>query len=56
MVKCNIGRYWPCRYIFIIITAIIIVPLIYKLDYSLNGTRIKFVNIYNISYRLLPIS
>jgi len=40
----------------LLLLAIIIIPLIYKLDYFLNSAGIELVNIYNVSRRLLPVS
>ena len=49
-------RFYIYNIRFLLLFAIVIVSLIYKLYYSLTSTRIKLINIYGVSCCLLPIS
>jgi len=49
-------RFYTCNIGSLLLLAIIIISLIHKLNYSLNGAGIELVNIYNVSCHLLPVS
>ena len=48
--------FYTCNIKSLLFFTIIIVPFVYKLNYTPNNAKIKFVNIYNINRRLLPVS
>ena len=51
-----VERFHTCNIGSLFFPAIVIVPLIHKLDHSLNGAGIELVDIYDVSRRLLPVS